>query len=344
MNEVKLAVIGAGVIGKRHLKAISAVAQAKLVAIVDTDPRAKEIAAAVDAPFYETTGTMFRDLEPDGVVISTPTDHHLQPLLECLQAGTHVLVEKPIAATMQEAEAVVAVSEKVSRHVLVGYHRRYYENIQETRRLIQNGTLGQLVGVCGQWTVRKADAYFETDWRQLRTAGPVMINLSHEIDTLRFVCGEIGSLSAKIRSGIRGHPKEETAAVLLNFECGALGTFLLSDTTPSPWTWEHATGENPVFPKYGQNVYRFVGSEAALDFPSLILWQHHGNTADWNHQMTAWPIDTRLDDAFEVQCAHFCRVIAGREQPRITAPDAARSLAAVLAVFDAAEQGVEVRL
>ena len=230
MNEVKLAVIGAGVIGKRHLKAISAVAQAKLVAIVDSDPRAKKIAAAVDAPFYETTGTMFRDLEPDGVVISTPTDHHLQPLLECLQAGTHVLVEKPIAATMKEAEAVVAVSEKVSRHVPVGYHRRYYENIQETRRLIQNGTLGQLVGVCGQWTVRKADTYFETDWRQLRTAGPVMINLSHEIDTLRFVCGEIGSLSAKIRSGIRGHPKEETAALLLNFECGALGTFLLSDT------------------------------------------------------------------------------------------------------------------
>jgi len=142
MDKVKLALIGAGVIGKRHLKAISGVEQAELIAIFNTDPRAKEIAEAVGAPFYATTGTMLRSLEPDGVIVSTPTDRHLQPLLESLQAGAHVLVEKPIAATMEEAEAVVDLSEKVSRHVLVGYHRRYYENIQETRRLIQEGALG----------------------------------------------------------------------------------------------------------------------------------------------------------------------------------------------------------
>jgi len=320
------------------------VEQAELIAIVDTDPRAKEIAEAVGTPFYATTGTMLRSLEPDGVIVSTPTDRHLHPLLKSLQSGAHVLVEKSIAATMEEAEAVVDLSEKVSRYVLVGYHRRYYENIQETRRLIQEGGLGQLVGVCGQWTIRKADGYFEVNWRQLRTAGPVMTNLSDEIDTLRFVCGEVGSLSVNIRRGIRGHPKKETAALLLNFECGALGAFLLSDATASPWAWEHLTGENPVSPTYGQNVYRFVGSEPALDFPNLVLWQHTGQAADWNHQMTARPIDIQLNDAFEAQCTHFCRVIAGWEQSRITAPDATRSLAAVLAVFDAAERGVEVQL
>ena len=344
MDKVKLALVGVGVIGKRHLKAITEVEQAELLALVDSDPRGGEIAAEWGVPFYATTEAMLMSLEPDGVIVSTPTDHHLQPVLESLQAGAHVLVEKPITATMNEAGAVIDVSERVSRHVLVGHHRRYYETIQKTRQLIQEGALGRLVGVCGQWTVRKADAYFEVDWRRLRTAGPVMINLSHEIDTLRFVCGEIVSLSARIQSGMRGHPKEETAALMMEFECGALGTFLLSDTAPSPWTWEQATGENPNFPKSGENVYRFVGSEAALDFPNLVLWQHKGGAADWNHQMTARPIGTQLDDAFEAQCGHFCRVITGQEQPRITAPDAARSLAAVLAVFDAAERGVEVQL
>ncbi len=344
MDKVKLALIGAGIIGKRHLEAISGVERAQLAAIVDTDPGAAEIAAVFGTPFYATAKAMLRSVEPDGVIVSTPTDQHLQPVLESLQAGAHVLVEKPITATMNEAAAVVDMSRKVSKQVLVGHHRRYYKTIQETKRLIREGVLGRLVGVCGQWTVRKANAYFEAEGRRLRTAGPIMINLSHEIDTLRFVCGEIVSLSAKIQSGTRGHPKEETAAVLINFECGALGTFLLSDATPSPWTWEQATGENPDYPKSGQNVYRFVGSEASLDFPNLMLWQHNGSPADWNHRITALPIDIQPDDAFEAQCTHFCGVIDGQEQPRITALDAAQSLAAVLAVFDAAERGVEVRL
>ncbi len=191
---------------------------------------------------------------------------------------------------MDEAEAVIDISEKVSRQVLVGHHRRYCENVLRTKKLIQEGALGQLVGVIGQWTVRKSDSYFEADWRQLRSAGPVMINLIHEIDTLRYVCGEIVSLSARIQSGMRGHPKKETAAVLLNFECGALGTFLLSDATPSPWTWEQATGESPDYPRSGQNVYRFVGSQASLDFPNLVLRQHSGNSRDWNQPIAPQPI------------------------------------------------------
>ena len=126
---MNLTLIRAGAICKGHLKAISRVEQTDLVAIVDTDPWAKEIAAAVGASFYATTGTMLRSLEPDGVIVSTRTDHHLQPLINSLQTGARVLVEKLITPTMKEAKAFVDVSEKFSRHVLVGYHRRYSENI-----------------------------------------------------------------------------------------------------------------------------------------------------------------------------------------------------------------------
>ncbi len=344
MDKVRLALIGAGFIGQRHLKSISVVERAELVAIVDTNPVIEQMAVETGAAFYTETGAMLKDIEPEGVFVCTPTDLHLQPVLESLRAGAHVLVEKPITSTMDEAEEIVDMSEKSSRHVLVGHHRRYYENVNETKKLIHEGALGKLLGVSGQWTDNKHDAYFEPEWRKVRAAGPILTNLIHEIDTLRYMCGEIASVSAKLQSGLRGHPKEETAAILLNFESGALGTFLISDATPSPWTWEHATGETPYIPHYGENVLRFVGSKAALDFPNLRLWKHISETPDWYHELTPQPIDNQLCNAFEAECADFCEVIAGQQAPRITAADAARSLAVVLAIFEAADSRSEVEI
>ncbi|MBH55106.1 MAG: oxidoreductase [Opitutaceae bacterium] len=343
-DRVRLALIGAGVIGQRHLKSIAVVERAELVAIVDTNPAVEQIAAESSVPFFRATGAMLKEVKPEGVFVCSPTDLHLQPVLESLRSGAHVLVEKPITATLDEAEEIIELSEKTSRHVLVGHHRRYYENVNETKKLIQNGALGKLLGLSGLWTDNKHDAYFEPEWRKVRAAGPVLINLIHEIDMLRYMCGEIVSVSAKLQTGLRGHPKEETAAILLNFENGTLGTFLISDATPSPWTWEHATGDTPSYPHYGVNVLRFVGSEAALDFPNLRLWKHNGEIPDWQHELTPQAIDIQLCNAFEAECAHFCEVIAGEQAPRITAADAAGSLAVVLAIFEAADSGKEVEI
>ncbi|MDP7619167.1 MAG: Gfo/Idh/MocA family oxidoreductase [Dehalococcoidia bacterium] len=344
MDKTKLALVGAGAIGKRHLLAIDDVEEAELVAIVDTDPRVEELASARNVRFYATTEAILGDQTPDGVIVCTPTDLHLAPVLASLGAGAHVLVEKPITATMSEARKIIEASKKTSRQVLVGHHRRYYGNILKTKEFIRDGALGELVGISGIWAVRKAESYYEPEWRRLREAGPVLINLVHEIDTLRFVCGEIISISARTRRGLRDHPKEETAAVLMEFEGGALGTFLLSDAAPSPWTWEQATGENPIYPRTSENVYRFVGSEASLDFPNLVLWRHAGGTPDWNHLITSQAMEMSLEDAYVAQCRHFCAVISGTEQPRITALDAARTLEATLAVFEASEKRAEVRL
>ncbi len=343
MAKVKLALVGLGVIGKRHLSAISQVEEAELVAVVDTNAEVGPLAQEQGVGFYSNTSDMLAHTKPEGVLVCTPTEHHLQPVLDAVQAGAHVLVEKPIAATLDEATAIIQAANSALRQVLVGHHRRYYEVLQRTQELIQGGELGDLIGVSGQWTTRKAEAYFEPKWRQLRSSGPVLINLIHENDILRYCCGEIHKVSAMIQSGLRGHAKEETAAVAIEFESGALGTFLLSDAACSPWTWEQATGENPNFPESAQNVYRFVGTKASLEFPNLALWSSHSGV-DWHQLMASTPIATQLTDAYIAQCRHFCRVIRAEEPPRITAEDATRTLAATLAVFDSAELGQEVVL
>ena len=344
MPKTRLALVGAGVIGKRHLKAIGEVGEAELVAISDTNAEAESLARDNEVPFFSSTEAMLSAQTPDGVLVCTPTEVHLQPVLSALKSKAHVLVEKPITASMEEAELIIRSSQECAREVLVGHHRRYYGMIQKVRELIRGGGLGQLIGVSGLWAVRKSDVYYEPDWRKQRSSGPVLINLIHEIDLLRYLCGELVSISAKTRRGLRSHPKEETAAVLLEFEDGAVGTFLLSDVAPSPWTWEQAVGENPDFPRSAQNVYRFIGSKAALDFPNLVLWQHEGRHRDWMHEIAPEPIAVEFEDAYVAQCRHFCAVINGTEQPRITALDAAKTLRATLAVFEAADKGTEIRL
>ena len=344
MAKTRLALVGAGVIGRRHLKAIGNVAEAELVAISDTNAETASLAKDNEVPFFLSTEDMLSTQRPNGVFVCTPTEVHLQPVLSALKSKAHVLVEKPITASMEEAELIIRSSQENSREVLVGHHRRYYGMIQKVRELIRGGSLGQLVGISGLWAVRKPDAYYEPDWRKQRSSGPILINLIHEIDLLRYLCGELVSISAKTRRGLRSHPKEETAAVLLEFVDGAVGTFLLSDVAPSPWTWEQAVAENPDFPKSAQNVYRFIGSKAALDFPNLVLWQHGDDHRDWIHEISPEPITVEFEDPYVSQCRHFCAVINGSEQPRITAVDAAKTLRATLAVFEAADKGTEIRL
>lgn len=344
MDPVRLAVIGAGVIGKRHIAAIADCSDAKLVAVADPDEATERVAEENGAAWFGDCEDMLAAIGPDGAVVATPTEHHMEPVLSALKAGAHVLIEKPIAATAQEAERIEREARDAGRHVLVGHHRRYYPLVEKARELVSGGAIGQLVAVSGQWTVLKPPAYFSAGWRKKREAGPVLTNLVHEIDTLRHICGEVISVTAEISSGVLGFEKEDVAALTLGFENGALGAMVISDQAPSPWAWEFATGENPAFPKSGQNACRFMGTGAALDFPNLTLWTHETGESGWNHEMQPWSLESILGDAFAAQCRHFCAVVRGDEQPRIDAADGAKSLRATLAVFASAKAGRRITL
>jgi predicted dehydrogenase len=341
---VRLAVIGAGVIGRKHLEKIAAESAAELVAIADPAPGAAELAAQYSVPLFAGAEAMLRAEAPDGVIVATPTEYHLAPVLAALDHGTHVLVEKPIAAADAEAAQIVARAAAAGRHVLTGHHRRYYPVLARAREILAAGEIGDLVTVHGHWTVLKEGrGYWDPDWRKRRGAGPVLTNLIHEFDTLRFICGEIASVQAEITSRLRGWEKEDAAAITLTFANGALGTFVLSDGSPSPWAWELATGENPAFPPTFRNTHRLTGTAGAMEFPDLALWRQSEGTG-WHHAITRHAVPVETADAYARQCAHFCAVIRGEEAPIISAGDGARTLRAVTAVFEAAESGRRVVL
>lgn len=342
---VRLAVIGAGMIGKKHLATIREETACSLVAIADPTPAAKEVATGYGVECFSDFATMLSSTKPDGVIVSTPTEVHLEPTVAALEAGAHVLVEKPIAATVAEADEIVGKSAETGRHVLVGHHRRYYPVQARAREIVESGDIGRLITVHGQWTLKKNDDYFAPDWRKRLAAGPVLTNLIHEIDTLRNLCGDVRSISAETTSGVRGHEKEDAAALVITFANGAIGTFLLSDGTPSPWAWELATAENPAFPPAYRNTHRLTGTTGALEFPDLALWKLAGDNAEgWHVPMERHAVPYTSADAYQRQLDHFCAVVRGEETPVIPAEDGARTLAATVAVFEAAETGRRVVL
>ena len=341
---VRLALIGAGVIGQKHLEKIAAEPTADLVAIADPSPGAAKIAQSFGVPVFTDTSAMLASASPDGVVVATPTEFHVEPVLAALAADAHVLVEKPITETDNQAAQIVAASAESDRHVLVGHHRRYYAVLERAHRILTSGEIGKPVAMHGHWTLLKEGrGYWDPDWRKRRGAGPVLTNLIHEFDTLRYLCGEITSVQAEMSNTVRDWEKEDSAAVIVTFESGMIGTFVLSDGTPSPWAWELSTGENPAFPPSFRNTHRFMGTTGALEFPNLAIWRQ-ADGVGWHHPIERETIAVDLGDAYERQCAHFCAVIRGEVEPIITAQDGARSLRAVTAVFEAAESGQRVRL
>lgn len=341
---VSIALIGAGSIGKRHLAALKASTRCHLVAIADNNPASAQVAQHEAVPFFDHYDSLLQTIKPDGVIVATPTEHHLQPTVAALQASVHVLVEKPVMATLDEAQQVINLSTETGYSVLVGHHRRYYERVEKAKAIIEDGTIGQLVAVVGQWTMRKHDDYYDSAWRRQWQAGPILTNLIHDMDSLRYLCGEVSEVVARANNQVLGHEKEDTAAAIITFASGVLGTFLLSDQTASPWSWERATGENAAFPATAQNAVKFMGTKGSLEFPNLTLWHHDGTPADWLHPMQSMHIATELEDAYIKQVDHFADVILGRAEPRASAVDATETLKATLAVLESSQHAQPVRL
>ena len=105
----------------------------------------------------------------------------------------------------------------------------------KAREVVARGDLGRLVAVMGSATFLKPDQYFaDAPWRRELGAGPILLNMIHEVHNLRMLCGEIAAVQAFTSHATRGFPVEDTVAINLRFANGVLGTFMLSDTTAWP--------------------------------------------------------------------------------------------------------------
>ena len=342
---VRLAVVGAGPIGRRHLQAIEAEPGCRAVAVVDPLSCGAKAAKERGLPHFTNLDAMLDAVEPDGVINATPNDLHVPLSIDCVNRGIPVLVEKPVADSLEAALTLADAAEAAGTPVLVGHHRRHNPIIRKARDVVQSGALGRLVAVSATWLLRKPDDYFQVAWRRQPGGGPVLINLIHDIDSLRFIAGEVSGVQAMASKAQRGFDVEDTAAILLRFKQGTLATVILSDSVAAPWSWELTSGERTSydFPTTGQDCYLLAGTEGSLAVPSLRFWRHE-DPPGWESPLPESKLAAEARDPIRIQAAHFAEVIRGRAEPLITARDAARTLEATLAVSESAASGREISL
>lgn len=165
---VKLAVLGAGLIGRRHIKHVLDEPMAELVAVVDPSPVGGAIASEVGAKWFSSFAEMVAVARPDGLIIATPNQIHVRNGFEAVEAGIPALIEKPIADDIAAGEKLVQIAETKGVPLLTGHHRRHNPMMQRAKQIIESGKLGQILIVNAMFWLFKPEEYFDTPWRRER--------------------------------------------------------------------------------------------------------------------------------------------------------------------------------
>jgi predicted dehydrogenase len=300
----------------------------------------------------------------DGVVIAVPTHLHLPVVLACLAGARKrqeelgeeriglqaFLVEKPVAENLSAAIQLVEAAEKAGVKVLVGHQRRHSAFVTKARELVTNSNFGPLRGMNAEFALLKPDHYFakedsKLEWRSKKgSGGPVLINLIHDIDLLRYITGhEIVSVFAVTSGSARENEVEDTGAVTVVLDHGAVGTFFFSDAAPSPWSYEFTTLENrkyPIVPGVeARDCYHFLGAQCSLGFPSMRTFRYGQDVQvpGWDSPLSVAENAVEREDPLTAQMAHFVRVCRDDEPLVCSGRDALESLAVIMAILKSAE-------
>ena len=342
MTSLKIAVVGAGLIGSRHIDLVLSVADCALAAIVDPAEHSVQLAAQTGAAHFTTLEAMLTAARPDGIIIATPNAFHVEQALQCISARIPALIEKPVAETAADGERLIAAAEAAAVPCIVGHHRHHGAIMRTAEDIVAGGSLGRLVAVAGSALYYKPDSYFEAGpWRREVGAGPILLNLIHDISNLRALMGEVDAVHAFASHEARGFAAEDTAAISLRFVNGALGTLVLSDTAASPRSWEHTSAENDDFPHSpDEDCYVITGTRGSLAIPTMRLKTFsQGAEPSWREPFERTVVGLKRLDPMVEQLKHFCAVIRGEASPRVTIRDGVRNVEICNAISRSARTG-----
>lgn len=342
-RKVRLAVLGAGLIGKRHIQHVLAEPQAELLAVVDPTPLGQQIAQESGVKWFPSFAVMMETDRPDGIIVATPNQVHVANGLEAVDAGVPALIEKPIADDIAAGEKLIGAAEAAGVPILVGHHRRHNPMIQKAKEIIDSGELGRVLVANAMFWLFKPDDYFDIGWRLQAGAGPVFLNLIHDVDNLRYLFGDIVAVQARESNAVRGNVVEETSVILMEFASGLLATASVSDSVVAPWSWEMTTGENPVYPKTEEACYVIGGTHGSLTIPALDVWKN-GIKRSWWEPFEKRRVAVQDEDPLVLQIRQFCKVIRGEEAPLVSGREGLNTLKVIMAIKQSAASGERIVL
>lgn len=222
------ALIGCGMIARVHAQAIEHIDGAKIVAVYDNFYQAAEkFATEHNCKAYKTVEELLADKDVEIVNICTPSGLHAELAIKAANAKKHIIVEKPMAITEEQVEAVIKAVEDNGVKVEVVTQLRFTEAVQKIKKAIDEGRLGKiLLADYRMKYYRSPEYYAQGGWRgtwKMDGGGAMMNQGIHGIDLIQYLVGGVKSVNAVCKTMSRDIETEDTANVLVEYNCGAIG-------------------------------------------------------------------------------------------------------------------------
>ncbi|MDZ4765414.1 MAG: Gfo/Idh/MocA family oxidoreductase [Chloroflexota bacterium] len=344
MNDktLKFAIVGCGRIAPRHggaLSEIAAKANVELAACCDViENRAANFAKTYGCQPYTDYRVMLERPDIDVVSVCVPSGLHAQLGIEAARAGKHVLVEKPIALTVEDADALIRACETAGVTLGVVLQNRFNLPMRDLRTLVDSGELGTLH--LGSATVRwyRPQEYYEDGWHgTLAMDGGALMNQSiHHIDALQWLMGDVESVYAYTGTLAHRMEAEDVGVVVVRFKNGALGT-IEGSTLTYP---ENLEGSVALFGEFGSVK---VGGTA---LNRKVFWKVRGQLEHERELLTREAIDppSVYGSSHREQLIEMVSAIREGRLPSTHGREARRSLALVTAIYQSARERREITL
>ena len=334
----RIGVVGAGVIGSQHIQVLSSLRHVRLAAVADSAPGlARKMAHPHGAAVYEDCARMLATETLDGVVVATPDPDHLRPVLEAAQKGCGILVEKPIATSLSDADAMIQACQEAGVVLLVGFVLRHEAHYVKLRQAVRAGSIGRMVSIFARRQNSEANAE-----RLSAKTDPLTFLGIHDIDQILWLhAAPVRRVTAVAVKGalFERFGKPEVVFTTLEFADGAVAVVESGWSLPKSWAnWSGPEGWKPT----GSMRMDVNGNQGylSLDFraPSLVGVDNQGG---WKFPETRhWPeVHGKITGALRLQMEHFIDCLAGEAAPIADGCSARRALAVVLAAQESLNAG-----
>ena len=337
-NDVGYLIVGAGAISRQHAEAMRATPGARLAGVCDADAdRARGFGEAWGVPWSTDLWAALARPEVDAAAICTPSGLHAEQALAALRAGRHVLIEKPIALGLAEADEIVAAGSAADLVVSTVSQRRFEPVIQEIRRVLASGVLGPVAYVEGTTLDYRPQSYYASGaWRGTRAldGGALMNQGIHTVDLVRWLAGPIVRVAGQTATVAKEMEAEDTASAAVTFASGALGS-LVATTSAYP-------GVPHDLRIHAERGYIHLRGEA------IAGWEVDGVPCPAAPDAGRAQADAATWGTTFVgharQYADVTRAILEHRTPAISGLDGRNTLAVVLALYDSAATGRIIEL
>lgn len=339
---MNFAVVGCGRIAKKHIEAIDNAKKAVLYALCDIDEDRLETMASDNniTNKYLNIDEMLEDSNIDVVTICTPNATHADLAIKAIEAGKHVMIEKPIATTVEDAERIIQAAKEHNVKASSVHQNRFNQAVQKTRKAYEEGKFGRMShGVASIRWNRDERYYGQDEWRGKidQQDGVLMNQCIHNIDLLRWMMGPVKSVTGKTTTRFRDIEMEDVGTAIIEFESGALGVIEGAGTI-------YPTNLEETLNLFGEKGTVCIGGIAVnkienwrfntnfSDEEAAILAEQEGNPPTvygYGHQL----IVEDMIVAIENDC-----------EPYVTLQDGKNAIELVLAIYKSSKTGTSINL